>query len=325
MAVPWAGMVSSRVMGSGAGSATGEVPPGEEPPSPRLPPHDTPSNTNHNNSAALKGTHRQDGRKHSTETGRRRNKILASPGIWVEYLPEVYRIQRRTHFSRRSHSSSRHDRTKTCDFTADVKTQSCHGVPRCHRSAAGQSVPLLVNSPALPASVLASCAPLACTPLRFVDAVSEYRSRRINRVVFPVTGGDFPELSRVLTERTERPVSADYLVPEYADPTYPRRRLEVYRLVGHDRHAWHAGQCHWRGDTPLTAVPHAHGLVDPDAGVRYRPRLTRPGGCPDAPALRRVGPSGGKRRREGSPAMTGTAAAVRRGSGARRRSLPQAR
>ena len=108
-------------------------------------------------------------------------------------------------------------------------------------------------SRALLASVLASCALIACAPLRFVDAVSENQGSRIEHIVIHFTSVDFAESLRLLTERTERPVSAHYLVPENGDPTYPHRRLRVYRLVGDDQRAWHAGQSHWRGDTALNS------------------------------------------------------------------------
>ena len=102
-------------------------------------------------------------------------------------------------------------------------------------------------------SLLGSCALFACTPLRFVDVDSENQSSRINHIVIHLTSVDFAKSLRVLTERTERPVSAHYLVPENGDPTYPRRRLRVYRLVGDDQRAWHAGQSHWRGETALNS------------------------------------------------------------------------
>jgi len=110
-----------------------------------------------------------------------------------------------------------------------------------------------VISRALLASVLASCALIACAPLRFVDAVSENQGSRIEHIVIHFTSVDFAESLRLLTERTERPVSAHYLVPENGDPTYSNRRLRVYRLVGEDQRAWHAGQSYWRGDTALNS------------------------------------------------------------------------
>ena len=126
-------------------------------------------------------------------------------------------------------------------------------MPRCYYAAGGQSIPSFLISRALLASVLASCALLACTPQRFVNAVSDNQGSRIRHVVIHFTSADFAESLRLLTERTQRPVSAHYLVPENGDPSYPRRRLRVYRLVGEDQRAWHAGQSHWRGETALNS------------------------------------------------------------------------
>ena len=103
------------------------------------------------------------------------------------------------------------------------------------------------------ASFLASFALLACSPLRFVDVASENQSSRIRHVVMHFTSVDFARSMRMLTERTERPVSAHYLVPENGDPTYPHRRLRVYRLVEEEHRAWHAGRSHWNGDDALNA------------------------------------------------------------------------
>lgn len=93
----------------------------------------------------------------------------------------------------------------------------------------------------------------ACSAQRYVDVPSENRSDRIDHIVIHLTGGGFGESMRVLTERTEIPVSAHYVVPERGDPSYPRRRLRVHRLVDEDERAWHAGDSHWRGATSLNA------------------------------------------------------------------------
>ncbi|MCY3940179.1 MAG: N-acetylmuramoyl-L-alanine amidase [Gammaproteobacteria bacterium] len=103
------------------------------------------------------------------------------------------------------------------------------------------------------ASLLTSFALLACSPLRFVDVESENQSSRIEHLVMHFTSVDFARSMRMLTERTQRPVSAHYLVPENGDPTYPHRRLSVYRLVDEEHRAWHAGQSHWNGDDALNA------------------------------------------------------------------------
>ncbi|HUF72594.1 MAG TPA: N-acetylmuramoyl-L-alanine amidase [Gammaproteobacteria bacterium] len=86
-----------------------------------------------------------------------------------------------------------------------------------------------------------------------VDAPAEIATGRVDHLVIHFTSLDFAESMRLLTERTETPVSVHYLVPESGDPTYPRRRLRVYRLVDEGSSAWHAGDSAWRGVTSLNA------------------------------------------------------------------------
>ncbi len=99
----------------------------------------------------------------------------------------------------------------------------------------------------------ASWALASCSSLRLVDVESETQSSRIDHVVIHFTTADFAESLRLLTQRTERPVSAHYLVPESGDSSYPRSRLLVHRLVDEERRAWHAGRSFWRGAEALNA------------------------------------------------------------------------
>ena len=91
----------------------------------------------------------------------------------------------------------------------------------------------------------------ACTSLRYVELDSENQSGRVDYLIVHYTSEDFGESLRLLTERTDRPVSSHYLVPERSDPTYPHHRLKVYRLVEEDQRAWHAGRSYWRGNSNL--------------------------------------------------------------------------
>ena len=115
----------------------------------------------------------------------------------------------------------------------------------------GNPSPFITMARAAAVSVLASFALLSCSSLRFVNVASENQSSRIRHIVVHFTSVDFAESMRMLTERSGRPVSAHYLVPENGDPSYPRRRLRVYRLVDEERRAWHAGRSHWNGDESL--------------------------------------------------------------------------
>ena len=99
--------------------------------------------------------------------------------------------------------------------------------------------------------LLTTCTLIACTSLRFVEVISENQSGRVDYLIIHFTSVDFAESLRLLTQRTERPVSSHYLVPENGDPSYPHHRLKVYRLVEEDQRAWHAGRSYWRGSTNL--------------------------------------------------------------------------
>lgn len=129
----------------------------------------------------------------------------------------------------------------------------------------GNPSPLIRMARVAAASVLVSSALLACTPLRFIDVASENQSGRIEHIVIHFTSADFARSMRMLTERSGRPVSAHYLVPENGDPTYPHRRLRVYRLVGEDRRAWHAGRSYWNGDESLNGSSIGIEIVNPSA------------------------------------------------------------
>ena len=82
-------------------------------------------------------------------------------------------------------------------------------------------------------------------------APSENQNSRVSIVVIHFTAIDFDTSLRVLTERSSRPVSSHYLIPEPNDASYGRARLKVYELVPETRRAWHAGVSHWRGKTGL--------------------------------------------------------------------------
>ena len=86
-----------------------------------------------------------------------------------------------------------------------------------------------------------------CAALPMVEVASANQNGRVQYLVFHFTTVPFDESMRLLTQRTERPVSAHYLVPEPGDPTYPHRRLKIFKLVPEDQRAWHAGRSFWGG------------------------------------------------------------------------------
>ncbi|NNC63624.1 MAG: N-acetylmuramoyl-L-alanine amidase [Gammaproteobacteria bacterium] len=93
----------------------------------------------------------------------------------------------------------------------------------------------------------------ACGPLRIIDVPAEVQSERIDHLVIHFTGESYAESMRLLTQRTNIPVSAHYLIPAPDDSTHPRRELRVHRLVDETQRAWHAGRSYWAGSTSLNA------------------------------------------------------------------------
>ena len=112
---------------------------------------------------------------------------------------------------------------------------------------------VLLTIRGLLASVVISGSLIACTPLQFIDVPSINRNGRVEYVILHFTTVDFDESLEILTKSSEYPVSSHYLVPEQGDPSYPRGRLAVYRLVEEDERAWHAGKGFWRGVTDMNS------------------------------------------------------------------------
>ncbi len=96
---------------------------------------------------------------------------------------------------------------------------------------------------AIPALALTACA----TSSGPVVVESENQDSRVAVVVLHFTVSDFAGSLHVLTQRTSRPVSSHYLVPDPGDATYEGEKLQVYQLVNENRRAWHAGLGSWRG------------------------------------------------------------------------------
>lgn len=111
----------------------------------------------------------------------------------------------------------------------------------------------------------------ACSSIPIVDVPSANQNTRINHLVIHFTSEDFAESLRLLSQKTDRPVSVHYLVPEPGDPTYGDRRLRVYRLVEEDRRAWHAGVSYWDGADVLNDTSIGIEIVNRSACVDSNP------------------------------------------------------
>ncbi len=133
-----------------------------------------------------------------------------------------------------------------------------------------------------PLSLFALTTLTACAPLRFVDTPAEVQSERVDHLVIHFTGETYAESMRLLTQRTAIPVSAHYVIPAPDDPTYPRRRLQIHRLVDETQRAWHAGRSYWAGSTSLNARSIGIEIVNASRCVDIDPDLE-----PNTPANQR--------------------------------------
>ena len=116
----------------------------------------------------------------------------------------------------------------------------------------------------------------ACSAVPMHDAPSANHNSRIQHLVIHFTSEHFRESLRLLTQKTERPVSVHYLVPEPGDETYDRRRLVVHRLVPEERRAWHAGQSYWAGADVLNDTSIGIEIVNRSACVTNHPQSEEP-------------------------------------------------
>lgn len=75
---------------------------------------------------------------------------------------------------------------------------------------------------------------------------SENRNDRVRFVVIHYTAGNWQQSLQILTQPSDRPVSAHYLIPESGDESYPLHQpLKVFQLVPEQQRAWHAGDSQW--------------------------------------------------------------------------------
>jgi len=89
----------------------------------------------------------------------------------------------------------------------------------------------------------------ACSGM--VDVPSVNFNSRVDYLVIHATSENFEESLRLLTQPSENSVSSHYLIPTHDDASYPRNRLQIYRLVPEHERAWHAGLSYWGEETGL--------------------------------------------------------------------------
>lgn len=115
-----------------------------------------------------------------------------------------------------------------------------------------------------------------CASQRMIDIPSENHNSRIQYLVIHFTSENFAESLRLLTKRTENPVSVHYLVPEPGDDTYNRSSLRIHRLVSESRRAWHAGRSYWGRADALNDTSVGIEIVNQSACVNNDPETESP-------------------------------------------------
>ncbi|WP_333798076.1 N-acetylmuramoyl-L-alanine amidase [Rheinheimera sp.] len=92
-------------------------------------------------------------------------------------------------------------------------------------------------------TLLQGCATtLSPVQLDISEHPSENQNQRVRFVVLHYTAGNWQQSFDILTQKSARPVSSHYLIPESFDNTYPEQKLKVYQLVPESARAWHAGE-----------------------------------------------------------------------------------
>ena len=117
-----------------------------------------------------------------------------------------------------------------------------------------------------------------CSSLPMVDTPSANQNGRVNFLILHFTSETFAESLRLLTQRTDRPVSSHYLIPENDDETYSSDVLKIYRLVEEERRAWHAGVSHWGGHHTLNGQSIGIEIVNQSRCINHGPggSVTKP-------------------------------------------------
>ena len=90
---------------------------------------------------------------------------------------------------------------------------------------------------------------ISCSQLPLEQLPSANQGERIKLLVMHFTAGNFADSRDVLVDKGG--VSAHYLIPAAADPSYPRGDLRIYQLVDESKRAWHAGRSYWQGRSQL--------------------------------------------------------------------------
>lgn len=91
----------------------------------------------------------------------------------------------------------------------------------------------------------------SCSSVVFIESTNQ--NSRIDYVVMHATSENFAESVRLLTTKTDTPVSSHYLIPAENDASYNRSQLRLHQFVEEQQRAWHAGPGYWAGQTAFNS------------------------------------------------------------------------
>ena len=100
-------------------------------------------------------------------------------------------------------------------------------------------------------AAVAGCSGPGDRDVRIEDLPSANQNSRVQVLVLHFTSENHADSVRVLTEPSDAPVSAHYLIPDPRDPGWGRDDIVALRLVPEEGRAWHAGRSHWAGRSAL--------------------------------------------------------------------------
>jgi N-acetyl-anhydromuramyl-L-alanine amidase AmpD/CubicO group peptidase (beta-lactamase class C family) len=98
-------------------------------------------------------------------------------------------------------------------------------------------------------AILAAFLICSCSSLNIKNINSENHNERIRFLILHYTTIDYQSSINVLTKKNG--VSANYLIPQSGDKTYPNDNIKVVQLVDEEKRAWYAGKSYWQGLTNL--------------------------------------------------------------------------
>ena len=109
-----------------------------------------------------------------------------------------------------------------------VYTQSVHS---CSQPTPSRATAPMNQTKRVGKALLALLLLTSCSSLPLVKVPSENQNSRVNHLVIHFTSEAFGPSLKALTQTSDRPVSAHYLIPRLGDATYPYAKLKILLFI----------------------------------------------------------------------------------------------